>query len=464
MSKTLRNFIFIVLITIFGAVIALPESLTFSLPVPGNERTITIGSPVININLGGRQITKKFEFKRGLDIQGGMQVVLRADVSNIAEQDRLSALESARNIILRRVDLYGIAEPTVQTAMSNNEYRLIVELPGVSNPQEALSLVGQTALLDFRLFDQTLPEEPVSEDATASAEPLIQLVETGLTGQQLKRSTVDFDPNTGEPVVFLEFSEEGREIFAQVTSDHTGEMLGIFLDGSLLMAPTINTPIVDGRATITGGFTIDEAKQLSIQLNAGALPVPIEVLEQRTIGASLGQDSVEKSLMAGLVGLGLVMLFMILYYGVKGILASMALIVYAILTIAIYKTMGVTLTLPGIAGLILSIGMAVDANILIFERMKEELRVGKPFAVAMELGFGRAWDSIKDANLATIITSLILINPFNLSFLNTSGLVRGFGITLLIGVLLSLFTGVVVTRTLLRLFLKPNYHIAKAKE
>ena len=269
-------------------------------------------------------------------------------------------------------------------------YRLIVELPGVSSPQEALSLVGQAALLDFRLFDQTCRKNP-SVKTQPPAQNRDSTSRDRIDGPAIN-GPVDFDltrraGGTG--------SEEGREIFAQVTSDHTGEMLGIFLDGSLLMAPTINTPIVDGRATITGGFTIDEAKQLSIQLNAGALPVPIEVLEQRTIGASLGQDSVEKSLMAGLVGLGLVMLFMILYYGVKGILASMALIVYAILTIAIYKTMGVTLTLPGIAGLILSIGMAVDANILIFERMKEELRVGKPFAVAMELGFGRAWDSIK---------------------------------------------------------------------
>jgi len=203
---------------------------------------------------------------------------------------------------------------------------------------------------------------------------------------------------------------------------------------------------------MTGGFDVEEAKQLSIQLNAGALPVPIQILEQRTIGANLGEESIKQSVFAGLVGLGLVIIFMILNYGFHGSVAALALVIYSILTIAAYKILGVTLTLPGIAGLLLSIGMAVDANILIFERFKEEFRVGHSYANSLELGFGRAWESIKDANLATIITALVLINPLNLDFLNRSGLVRGFGVTLLVGVLLSLFTGVVVSRTLLRVF------------
>ncbi len=460
MSNSVRNFILIVLLSVVSALIALPESLTLNLPFTDGSKSITVGSPVINTVILGRPVYKKFEFKQGLDIQGGMQVVLSADVSGIADQDRLTALDSAREIIMRRVDLYGIAEPSVQTAISGNDYRLLVELPGVSNPEEALQLVGQTAELDFRLVQEseTTPdqEELTEFNEVGVEDSTIELVPTGITGQQLRRASVQFDQTTGEPVVFLEFDDRGREMFSEVTSENTGELLGIFIDGGLIMAPRINTPIIDGKATITGGFTIEEAKQLSIQLNAGALPVPIEVLEQRTIGASLGQDSVQKSLQAGVIGIGLVMLFMTLYYGMKGVLASLALLVYALLTIAIYKTIGVTITLPGLAGLILSIGMAVDANILIFERMKEELRIGKPFAIALELGFGRAWDSIKDANLATIITALILINPMNFSFLNTSGLVRGFGITLLIGVLLSLFTGVLVTRTFLRLFLKPE--------
>ena len=229
------------------------------------------------------------------------------------------------------------------------------------------------------------------------------------------------------------------------------------------MAPRISQAIYGGQASINGLSGLEEAKQLSIQLNAGALPVPIEVLQQSVIGPSLGQASVNQSVMAGLIGLALVMLFMILNYGLAGVLASLALVVYSLLTMAIYKIIGVTVTLPGIAGLLLSIGMAVDANILIFERMKEELRLGKPFERAMELGFGRAWDSIKDANITTILTALILMNPLNFSFLNTSGLVRGFGITLLIGVVLGLFTGVVVTRTFLRLFLNSSWYQVKVK-
>lgn len=231
-----------------------------------------------------------------------------------------------------------------------------------------------------------------------------------------------------------------------------GEVLGIFIDEAPVMLPSISSPILTGQGVITGGFTLDDAKQLAIQLNAGALPAPISVLEQRTIGASLGEASVRQSVMAGLVGLGLVALFMIFNYGLHGAVATLALMSYAALTVALYKVMAVTLTLPGIAGLLLSIGMAVDANILIFERFKEEFKAGHTYSNALELGFGRAWESIKDANFTTILTALVLINPLNVEFLNRSGLVRGFGVTLLIGVLLSLFTGVVVSRNLLRLF------------
>ncbi len=331
----------------------------------------------------------------------------------------------------------------MQTAVAGDSHRIIVELPGVDDPTEALALVGQTAELEFQLVQTIESEEG----------PLTQLVPTGLSGKQLKRAGVQFDPQTNEPTVGIEFDAEGSELFGQITTENSGQLLAIFLDGNILMAPQINEPIYGGQAVITGGFTIDEAKQLSIQLNAGALPVPITVLEQRTIGASLGAESVQKSVQAGLIGIIFVVIFMVAYYQVPGVLASLALTIYALLTIAVYKLLGVTITLPGIAGLLLSIGMAVDANILIFERMKEELRVQKPFESAMELGFGRAWDSIKDANVVTLATAVVLINPLNFSFLNTSGMVRGFGVTLFIGVLLGLFTGVVVTRTLLRLFL-----------
>ena len=236
-----------------------------------------------------------------------------------------------------------------------------------------------------------------------------------------------------------------------MTKENTGKRLAILLDNKVVTAPVISTPIIGGQAVITGQFTVEEAKNLSIQLNAGALPVPIKVLEQRQLGASLGQQAVMDSIRAGLIGLALVMFFMVAIYGKYGFVADLALFIYAILTVAIYKSMHVTLTLPGIAGLILSIGMAVDANILIFERIKEELRAGKAYDIALELGFGRAWDSIKDANVTTILTALVLINPANFPFLSTSGLVRGFGITLLIGVILGLISGVVITRTLMRL-------------
>lgn len=452
MLKHLRIFFLIIALTLVAGFIAAPDSFPLRLAVANISIDRQVTKPQLSFNFWGKNYQPQWQLKQGLDILGGMQVVLQADMSEIAEVDRVTALESAREIILRRVDMYGVNEPVVQTSINGDDYRIIVELAGVKDSAQALQLVGKTAQLDFRLLNQ---EKMQSPEATQSALYFFESFDqTGLTGKQLKRTSVQFDSQTNEPVISLEFDQEGTKLFGDITSQHTGEVLAIFLDGFPLTTPRINDPILNGMAQLSGGFDLESAKQLNIQLSAGALPVPIEVLEQRSIGASLGQQSVNDSVRAGVVGILLVMLFMVLYYGFKGFLASLALVVYAILTIATYKVLGVTLTLPGIAGLLLSVGMAVDANILIFERMKEELRAGKAFAQALELGFGRSWDSIKDANLATIMTSLVLINPLNLNFLNTSGLVRGFGVTLLIGVVISLFTGVVVTRTLLRLFLR----------
>ncbi len=448
MRKPWRIYIFIVALTVLAGIVALPTKKDIQLPFI--NRTITLSSPQFTIPTSQGPQTFGFVLKQGLDIQGGMQIVLEADMSAILPQQRAEALESAQEVILRRVDLFGISEPSVRTAVAGESYRLIIELPGVTNPDEAVQLVGQTAKLEFLLLTETLAEAP---SASESAVPVQQVLPTELDGSKLKRTSLQFDPQTGKPVVGIEFTDEGSAIFAKVTEENVGSALAIVLDGSILMMPQINEAIYGGSAVIQGDFTVEDAKQLSVQLNAGALPVPIQILEQRTIGASLGLDSVEKSVVAGLIGLSTVVIFMIVIYGHAGVLASVALVIYSILTIAIYKIIGVTITVPGIAGLILSIGMAVDANILIFERMREELRVGKPFDRAMELGFGRAWDSIKDANVTTIITAFVLINPLNFSFLNSSGLVRGFGVTLLIGVLLGLFTGIVVTRTLVRLFL-----------
>lgn len=439
--------------------VALPAG--WSLPewLPAQIRDRVSQVPSLTLPILGNDVTINPPLKQGLDIKGGMQVVLQAEMAGIPEAERETALAAVREVMARRVDLYGISEPLIQTARQADQYRLIVELPGVDDSAQALQLIGTTAELDFRLIE--FPETE-SETATAGAVLAPSFTPTGLTGQQLQRASVQFSQGAqgqalqGQPLVSLEFKPDGAELFRDITTQHQGEMLAIFLDGVPVTTPVIQEPILNGQASITGNFDIETAKGLAIQLNAGALPVPIKVIEQRSVGASLGQASVKASVQAGLIGLGLVMMFMIMYYGVQGLLASMALLVYSLLTLAVYKSIGVTLSLPGIAGLLLSIGMAVDANILIFERFKEELRDGKPFSVAMELGFGKAWDSIKDANLATIMTALVLINPLNFTFLNTSGLVRGFGVTLLIGVLISLFTGVVVTRTLLRWFLRPS--------
>jgi preprotein translocase subunit SecD len=437
-KKSLAKSLFLIFfLTAVAVFIALPDQIA------------DFKKPKLDFYFFGKHIQKDYQLRKGLDLQGGMQVTLEAEMDNIAQEDKEVALESAREIIAKRVDLYGISESSIQTSKKDDSYRLIVELPGISDPQEALDLVGQTAQLEFKLQRQ-LSEEEFNEATVSPQIWLDSFVATGLTGKQLKRSLAQVDPQVGKPVISLEMNEEGRDLFAKVTKENVNEVLAIFIDGVPIMTPVISTPILDGRAVISGDFSTEEAKNLAIQLNAGALPVNIKVLEQRTIGASLGDESVQKSVLAGLLGLSLVLLFMIAYYGWLGLVASISLLIYAALTIAIYKILGVVLTLPGIAGLILTIGMAVDANILIFERMKEELRVGQPYARAMELGFGRAWDSIKDANLASILTALVLINPLNFSFLNTSGLVKGFGLTFLIGTLMSLFTGVFVSRLLLR--------------
>jgi len=448
-KKVIQSFLIILLTTLIAAVIDLPLLHSAQINLFGKQVSFPFGITRMETNFLGLPIKLPMKLNMGLDIQGGMQVVLQADMSQIPPKDRDDAIESAKEIILKRVDAYGITEPNVQTAKKDDQYRIIVELPGVKDSTEALNLVGRTAKLEFALM-QLNQIQPSGNQATAAAQT-VEFKPIGLTGKDLEKARLDFDENTGKPRVAISFNQTGAKTFAKVTKENTGKRLAILLDGKVVTAPVISTPIIGGQAVITGEFTVEEAKNLSIQLNAGALPVPIKVLEQRQLGASLGQQAVADSIRAGLIGLALVMLFMVLVYGRYGLVADMALFIYAILTLAIYKSMHVTLTLPGIAGLILSIGMAVDANILIFERIKEELRAGKAYDTALELGFGRAWDSIKDANVATILTALVLINPANFPFLSTSGLVRGFGITLLIGVILGLISGVVITRTLMRL-------------
>ena len=451
MKKTKRTFVFLILLALVLTFVVVPENLTFSIPFGGTKQTITLNPPEININLFGLKLQKKFTTHLGLDLAGGTQVSLEADMSGIADADKQDSLESAKQVIERRVNFFGVSEPVVQSAMSGTTYRILVELPGVTNTEDALALVGQTANLEFR----EVIEERIDASMSAYLLPTLENTKSvGITGKDLKKSTIQFNTENGEPEVGIQFTPEGTKKFSEVTKRLVGKQLAIFLDEIPIMAPTVSTEISDGLGVISGGFTVEGAKQLSIQLNAGALPVPVKVVEKRTIGATLGQESVMKSTRAGVIGLGLVALFMIIEYGWLGVLADLALIMYGLITFALYRLIPVTLTLPGIAGFILSIGMAVDSNILIFSRYKEELRKGKPWRIAMELGFGKAWESIRDANFTTIITSIILFNPANWSFLPTSGLVRGFAATLFIGVVTSLFTGIVVTRTFIRVLYK----------
>jgi len=390
------------------------------------------------------------EIKLGLDLAGGSQLVFEADTSKISSDKKNSSLESLRNVIERRVNLFGISEPNVQTSNFEGKDRIVVELPGINDTKEAQALIGKTAQLVFA----EVIEIPGKDGATPSA----TLKPTDLTGADLAESGVAFDQNTGKPAVSLTFTKEGGDKFAKITGDNVGKPVAIILDNEVVSAPNVQEKIVGGTAQITGSFTLDEAKKLSIQLNAGALPVPVRVVEERTIGATLGAESISKSIVAGLVGLGMVMLFMIISYKGLGLVADIGLIVFGVITLALYKLIPVVLTLPGIAGFLLSVGMAVDSNILIFERFKEEKDKHSTISDALEVSFGRAWDSIRDANIATLLTAFILANPLDWNFLHTSGPVRGFAITLALGIGISLFTGIIVSRNLLRLFVKEKKH------
>jgi len=438
-------FILILLLTAIALVIDLPKNQQFESTVFGKKLALTLKRPNVNFRLGPVKISNDLSLKKGLDLAGGVHLVFKAGTDSLPEKDRQQALESLRDNIERRVNMYGLSEAVVQTSKTTDQDRLVVEIPGQVDPAQAVALIGQTAQLNFML------EESIAPEATESATVYdLFSKETGLSGANLRKAEVIFDQNTGKPQVALEFDEKGKEIFAQLTTDNVGQMMAIFLDSFLVSAPSINEPIVDGKGVISGEFTLDQAKQMVTQLNAGALPLSVELIEQRTVSATLGEESISKGVRAGLVGVGLVALFMVGFYGRLGLLANFGLFIYAALSLALYKLIPVTLTMPGVAGFLLSLGMAVDSNILIFERMKEELRIGRPWRTAMELGFGRAWDSIRDANVCTLITTFVLFNPFDWSFLNTSGMVRGFALTLGLGVVLEMFTGIVVVRTLMR--------------
>lgn len=429
-------------------VVDLPQNFNLKFQIGPWSVDRVINPPAISFKAFGLNVNRPITTHLGLDLSGGTHIVLDADMKDIKSADRLSALESAKGVIERRINFFGVSEPTVQTSQTANSYRIIVEMPGIKNVEEAVSVIGQTAQLELREFID-------EKDATPGARviPFLENTKTtGINGKDLARAAVTFSTQNGEPEVSIEFTGEGAKKFGSVTTRLVDYSLPIFLDEFALTWPTVKVPITDGRAVISGGFTKEQAKVLALQLNAGALPVPVAVVEKRTVGATLGAESIAKSIRAGLIGLLIVAVFMVAKYGWLGLLADVALILYGLITFAIFRLVPITLTLPGIAGFLLSIGMAVDSNILIFERFKEEVRSGKPGSIAMELAFGKAWHSIRDANITTLLTCVILYNPGNWNMFPQSGLVRGFAVTLFIGVLVSLFTGIVATRTLIRVF------------
>ena len=470
MSRNYRLLILIVLILLFAVYVDLPKS-------PG-------------IHLGS--INRDFTTHLGLDLVGGLQALLEADVppNTVIDSNDMS---SAKKIVENRVNALGVSEPVVQQAGSR---RIVVELPGATDPDKALALIKQAGLLEFVDMSSITPEQayafqnkkintdwvtgssqssqntipaptspstPVSTprgsitpSATASSTitstlplPTGPTFHTVMTGADLKNVYVN--PNVGgKPTVAFELNAEGAGIFKDFTSTHIGDVLGIALDKVVISAPRINTAITGGKGVIEGNFTLDDANALTLKLKYGSLPFSLKVLTNETVGPTLGQDSLNKSLVAGLIGMSVVVLFMALYYRLPGIIADLALLCYALITFALFRYIPVTLTLPGIAGFILSVGVAVDANVLIFERIKEELRSGKSLRQAIDLGWKRAWPSIRDSNFSTLITCIILF-----WFGNTFGasIVKGFSVTLAIGVLVSMFTAIVVTRTFLHLVL-----------
>ncbi|MCX6762254.1 MAG: protein translocase subunit SecD [Candidatus Moranbacteria bacterium] len=528
------------------------------------------------------KVLSSLKINLGLDLQGGIHLIYKVDTSGVDAAKVPDALNGLQDVIERRVNAFGVAEPLIETSKSGSEQRLIVELAGVRDIEAAKSMIKETPFLEFKKMEMPAMEQAAppelsaddqkhNEEQKKKAEDLLKQIqggadftelakqnsedpgskdkggdlgfvkkgafvpefdkvlfgsdlqpgqvypqvvetqfgfhiikllevrgdgdnkeahaqhillakktppmppqpqptftETGLSGKNLKTANVQFMSQSGKPEVGIEFDSEGTKLFADLTKENIGKQIAIFLDGQVISAPTVQTSITDGKAVITGNFTLDEAKKLAQRLNEGALPMPITLIGQQSVEASLGQISLNQSLKAGLIGIILVMIFMIFYYRFLGFVASVSLVVYSSLMVAIFKLSSIspwsiTLTLAGIAGFILSVGMAVDANILIFERTKEEIRKGRSIRSAIEEGFHRAWPSIRDSNISTMITSLILI------WFGT-GFVKGFAITLLLGVLISMFTAIVLTRTILTAIVgewaehKKGLIIARAKD
>lgn len=439
------------------------------------SKNLSIYNPFNNTPFVDRDV----QIKLGLDLRGGLQALLEADVPSTTTVSA-DELTNAKNILQNRANSLGVSEIVMQTA---GDRRIVAEFPGVTNPEEVVAALKQTALLEFVdmgsspvtegtmiqtdfAAGNTAPNANITPTAVASPTPAVTatpdatgatptpaangtpsptIYHTVMTGASLQTANVSRD-TAGKYTIAFVLKSDGQKIFGDYTTTHVNQYLAIVLDKQVVSVPVIKQPITDGQGVISGSFTQASAQTLAIQLRSGALPIPIKVVESRTVGPTLGAESVRKSVVAGIIGLSVVILFMALYYRLPGVIADLALICYALFTLMLFKLIPVVLTLPGIAGFILSVGMAVDANVLIFERLKEELRGGRNLRQAIDLGWSRAWPSIRDSNTSTLITCLILF-----IFGNTFGasMVKGFAVTLALGVGVSLFTAIIVTRTFL---------------
>jgi protein-export membrane protein SecD len=387
----------------------------------------------------------RFPYRLGLDLSGGSHLVFRADVSELQPSQVDDAMASLAQVVERRVNTLGVSEPIVQVetggTVGQTDHRLIVELPGVTDVKQAVAAIGKTPTLDFRLVKPGSENMTDAERAAATYDQVF--VGTGLTGRYLKRATLTFNPTTYAPTVSIEWNPEGTKLFAQITKANVGKPLAIFLDGAPISMPTIQTEISSGEAVINGSFTVEEARSLVRDLNYGALPVPVQLASVQTVGATLGQGALDASMRAGLIAFIAVAIFLIVWYRLPGLVATLALAVYVALNLALFKLVPVTLTAAGIAGFVLTLGMAVDANILIFERMKEELARGRALPDAIKEGFHRAWLSIRDSNLSSIITAIILY------YFASTPIIKGFALVFGLGVVVSMFTAITASRTML---------------
>lgn len=414
--------------------------------------------------------TSKFPFKFGLDLAGGSQLTYSADVSKIKPEEVPELMEVLRVVIEKRINVFGVSEPNVQVEKSSivagqEAHRLIVELPGVTNVDEAIKNIGKTPLLEFKLIDEKIAaakQQAATLSANASGTgaqignvsidgktvaDMNEFIDTGLTGRYLASAQLQFTSGSGgqlanEPVVSIVFNAEGAELFEKITRENTGKFLAIFLDGQMISSPRLNEAITGGKAIISGGFDANEAKVLAQNLSFGALPVPIELASTQTIGGALGEKALGSGVYAGVLGFVLLSLFMILWYRVPGVIAVIALFIYVVLMLALFQVVPVVITAAGIAGLILSVGLAVDANVLIAERIKEELIAGKDVNHAISEGFARAWLAIRDSNIAHIIAAVVL-------FWFGTSLIKGFALVFGIGVIVSMLSAITISRTLL---------------